>query len=181
MSRNVLWFVYWNFSSLSAVLWHEELMSCIESFLFVFGVLNQRLYHRTCDFLLGFGIVLILFQWLLERLQTLLHMHLPLQFLLLLLVHWVLLSGRFVVLLLISFLADYWFFWYHIMFVLIVTLIVWASAILAHFILKERLHQLGILGCVMCIAGSVIIVIHAPQEHPITSVQEIWSMATQPG
>lgn len=85
------------------------------------------------------------------------------------------------VLLLISFLADYWFFWYHIMFVLIVTLIVWASAILAHFILKERLHQLGILGCVMCIAGSVIIVIHAPQEHPITSVQEIWSMATQPG
>ncbi|KAF5471143.1 hypothetical protein F2P56_011606 [Juglans regia] len=54
------------------------------------------------------------------------------------------------------------------------------SAILAHFILKERLHQLGILGCVMCIAGSVVIVIHAPQEHPITSVQEIWSMATQP-
>ncbi|PSR90149.1 Magnesium transporter like [Actinidia chinensis var. chinensis] len=54
------------------------------------------------------------------------------------------------------------------------------SAVSAHFILKERLHQLGILGCVMCIAGSVIIVIHAPQEHPITSVQEIWTMATQP-
>ncbi|KAK9274356.1 hypothetical protein L1049_019170 [Liquidambar formosana] len=54
------------------------------------------------------------------------------------------------------------------------------SAVLAHFILKERLHKLGILGCVMCIAGSVIIVIHAPQERPITSVQEIWSMATQP-
>ncbi|KAM4083988.1 hypothetical protein ACJW30_08G100200 [Castanea mollissima] len=54
------------------------------------------------------------------------------------------------------------------------------SAVLAHFILKERLHKLGMLGCVMCIVGSVIIVIHAPQEHPITSVQEIWSMATQP-
>ncbi|XAR60321.1 hypothetical protein NMG60_11033641 [Bertholletia excelsa] len=54
------------------------------------------------------------------------------------------------------------------------------SAVLAHFILKERLHQLGVLGCVMCIAGSVIIVIHAPQEHPIASVQEIWTMATQP-
>ncbi|XP_057954924.1 probable magnesium transporter NIPA4 isoform X2 [Malania oleifera] len=53
------------------------------------------------------------------------------------------------------------------------------SAVLAHFILKERLHMLAILGCVMCIAGSVIIVIHAPQERPITSVQEIWSMATQ--
>ncbi|KAK3011048.1 hypothetical protein RJ639_012278 [Escallonia herrerae] len=53
------------------------------------------------------------------------------------------------------------------------------SAVLAHFILKEKLHQLGILGCIMCIAGSVIIVIHAPQERPITSVQEIWNMATQ--
>lgn len=55
------------------------------------------------------------------------------------------------------------------------------SAVLAHFILKERLHWLGVLGCVMCISGSVIIVIHAPQEHPITNVLEIWSMATQPG
>ncbi|KAJ4724389.1 Protein of unknown function (DUF803) [Melia azedarach] len=54
------------------------------------------------------------------------------------------------------------------------------SAVLAHFILREKLHQLGILGCVMCITGSIIIVIHAPQESPITSVQEIWSMATQP-
>ncbi|KAK3443616.1 probable magnesium transporter NIPA3 isoform X2 [Eucalyptus grandis] len=54
------------------------------------------------------------------------------------------------------------------------------SAVLAHFILKEKLHKLGMLGCVMCIVGSVIIVIHAPQESPITSVQEIWIMATQP-
>ncbi|KAL3720859.1 hypothetical protein ACJRO7_005636 [Eucalyptus globulus] len=54
------------------------------------------------------------------------------------------------------------------------------SAVLAHFILKEKLHKLGMLGCVMCIVGSVIIVIHAPQESPITSIQEIWIMATQP-
>nr|CAD1821952.1 unnamed protein product [Ananas comosus var. bracteatus] len=54
------------------------------------------------------------------------------------------------------------------------------SAVLAHFILNERLQGLGVLGCVMCIAGSVVIVIHAPQERPITSVQEIWSLATQP-
>ncbi|XP_028797577.1 probable magnesium transporter NIPA4 isoform X1 [Neltuma alba] len=54
------------------------------------------------------------------------------------------------------------------------------SAILAHIILKEKLHHLGILGCVMCIVGSVIIVIHAPKEHPIESVTEIWTMATQP-
>lgn len=54
------------------------------------------------------------------------------------------------------------------------------SAVLAHFILNEKLHNLGTLGCVMCIAGSVIIVIHAPQERPISSVQQIWKMATQP-
>ncbi|PIA48211.1 hypothetical protein AQUCO_01400649v1 [Aquilegia coerulea] len=53
------------------------------------------------------------------------------------------------------------------------------SAVLAHFILNERLHKLGILGCVMCISGSIIIVIHAPQEREISSVQEIWDMATQ--
>ncbi|XP_011622951.1 probable magnesium transporter NIPA4 isoform X2 [Amborella trichopoda] len=53
------------------------------------------------------------------------------------------------------------------------------SAVLAHFMLNEKLHNLGILGCVMCITGSVIIVIHAPQESTITSVQEIWMMATQ--
>ncbi|KQK05430.1 hypothetical protein BRADI_2g20020v3 [Brachypodium distachyon] len=32
----------------------------------------------------------------------------------------------------------------------------------------------------MCIAGSMVIVIHAPQEQEITSVKEIWIMATQP-
>ncbi|KAK9125097.1 hypothetical protein Scep_013943 [Stephania cephalantha] len=53
------------------------------------------------------------------------------------------------------------------------------SAVLAHFILREKLYKLGVLGCVMCIAGSVIIVIHAPKEREITSVQELWSMATQ--
>lgn len=52
---------------------------------------------------------------------------------------------------------------------------------MAYFILNEKLHRLGILGCVMCIVGSVIIVLNAPQEKPISSVQEIWSMATQPG
>ena len=55
-----------------------------------------------------------------------------------------------------------------------------SSAVLAHFILNERLHALGVLGCVMCIAGSMVIVIHAPLEQEITSVKEIWHMATQP-
>ncbi|KAI5647879.1 hypothetical protein M9H77_33884 [Catharanthus roseus] len=54
------------------------------------------------------------------------------------------------------------------------------SAVLAHFMLKEQLRQMSLLGCVSCIAGSVVIVIHAPQEHTPNSVQEIWTLATQP-
>ena len=55
------------------------------------------------------------------------------------------------------------------------------SAVLAHFLLKERLQKMGILGCISCIVGSVVIVIHAPQEHTPNSVQEIWDLATQSG
>ncbi|XP_010531509.1 PREDICTED: probable magnesium transporter NIPA6 isoform X2 [Tarenaya hassleriana] len=54
------------------------------------------------------------------------------------------------------------------------------SAALAHFLLKEKLKLIGILGCVSCIVGSVVIVIHAPQEQSPRSVEEIWNLATQP-
>ncbi|EOX97750.1 Non-imprinted in Prader-Willi/Angelman syndrome region protein [Theobroma cacao] len=54
------------------------------------------------------------------------------------------------------------------------------SAFLAHFMLKERVQKMGIVGCVSCIVGSVVIVIHAPQEHTPSSVLEIWTLATQP-
>lgn len=40
---------------------------------------------------------------------------------------------------------------------------------------------MGVLGCVSCIVGSVVIVIHAPKEQTPNSVQEIWTLATQPG
>ncbi|XP_021753121.1 probable magnesium transporter NIPA6 isoform X1 [Chenopodium quinoa] len=53
------------------------------------------------------------------------------------------------------------------------------SAVLAHFMLKERLSKLGVLGCVSCIVGSVVIVLHAPQEAAPTSVQQIWDLASQ--
>ncbi|XP_015580319.1 probable magnesium transporter NIPA6 isoform X1 [Ricinus communis] len=54
------------------------------------------------------------------------------------------------------------------------------SAILAHFMLRERLQKMGVVGCVSCIVGSVVIVIHAPEEHTPSSVQEVWTLATQP-
>lgn len=55
------------------------------------------------------------------------------------------------------------------------------SAVLAHIMLRERLHTFGILGCVLCVVGSTTIVMHAPQERQIESVIEVWSLATEPG
>lgn len=55
------------------------------------------------------------------------------------------------------------------------------SAVLAHFLLGEQLQKLGVLGCISCIVGSVVIVLHAPQEHSPSSIDEIWMLATEPG
>ncbi|XP_031098773.1 probable magnesium transporter NIPA6 [Ipomoea triloba] len=54
------------------------------------------------------------------------------------------------------------------------------SAVLAHFLLKEKLQKLGVIGCILCVMGSTVIVLHAPGEHAISSVDEIWALATQP-
>ncbi|KAK4763079.1 hypothetical protein SAY86_008847 [Trapa natans] len=54
------------------------------------------------------------------------------------------------------------------------------SAVLAHFMLNEKLQRMGMLGCLICVVGSTIIVLHAPEEQSITSVQQIWDLAIQP-
>ncbi|KAF9589363.1 hypothetical protein IFM89_022972 [Coptis chinensis] len=54
-------------------------------------------------------------------------------------------------------------------------------AVLAHIILRERLHIFGVLGCVLCVVGSTTIVLHAPQEQMIESVAEVWDLATEAG
>ncbi|XP_022957533.1 probable magnesium transporter NIPA4 isoform X1 [Cucurbita moschata] len=54
------------------------------------------------------------------------------------------------------------------------------SAVLAHIILREKLHIFGVLGCVLCVVGSTAIVLHAPQEREIESVTELWQMAMEP-
>ncbi|KAJ1386606.1 Magnesium transporter NIPA [Sesbania bispinosa] len=55
-----------------------------------------------------------------------------------------------------------------------------ASAVLAHFMLNEKLRKMGMLGCLLCIVGSTMIVLHAPQEKSLSSVLEIWQLAVQP-
>lgn len=54
------------------------------------------------------------------------------------------------------------------------------STIFAHILLNERLNIFGGLGCVLCITGSLAIVLHAPEEQPITSVLQVWGLALQP-
>lgn len=54
------------------------------------------------------------------------------------------------------------------------------SAVLAHFLLNEKLQKMGMLGCLLCIVGSVVIVLHASDESSLASVEEIWELAIQP-
>jgi magnesium transporter len=54
------------------------------------------------------------------------------------------------------------------------------SAILAHHLLNERLNIFGLVGCVLCVTGSLAIVLHAPEERPLESVLQIWGLAMQP-
>lgn len=49
-----------------------------------------------------------------------------------------------------------------------------------HF-LKEELGVLGKLGCAICLIGSVIIVLHAPPDKEIDTIDEILNYAIQPG
>jgi magnesium transporter len=54
-------------------------------------------------------------------------------------------------------------------------------AVLAAMFLKEELGPLGRIGCAICLIGSVIIVLHAPPDTDIETVDEILNFALQPG
>jgi hypothetical protein len=54
-------------------------------------------------------------------------------------------------------------------------------AVLASFLLNEELGHLGRLGCTICLIGSLIIVLHAPEDKPVETVDEILEYALRPG
>jgi magnesium transporter len=54
-------------------------------------------------------------------------------------------------------------------------------AVLAAIFLKEELGPLGRIGCAICLIGSVIIVLHAPPDINVETVDEILNYALQPG
>ncbi|PPR01055.1 hypothetical protein CVT24_000594 [Panaeolus cyanescens] len=55
------------------------------------------------------------------------------------------------------------------------------GAVLASFLLNEELGHLGRVGCTLCILGSLIIVLHAPAEQEVDTVDKILGYALQPG
>lgn len=55
------------------------------------------------------------------------------------------------------------------------------GAVLGSYFLDERLGTLGKLGSAMCLLGSVVIVLHAPPDKPVETIDEILHYALQPG
>ena len=55
------------------------------------------------------------------------------------------------------------------------------GAVLGSYFLNEVLGTLGKLGSAICLIGAVIIVLHAPPDENITTIDEILHYAIQPG
>ncbi|KAH8653360.1 magnesium transporter NIPA-domain-containing protein [Xylariales sp. PMI_506] len=55
------------------------------------------------------------------------------------------------------------------------------GAVLGSYFLKEELGTLGKLGCAICLIGAIIIVLHAPPDEPIETIDQILHYAIQPG
>lgn len=55
------------------------------------------------------------------------------------------------------------------------------GAVLGSYFLGERLGTLGKLGCAICMIGALVIVLHAPPDIPVETIDEILHYAIQPG
>ncbi|KAK7439793.1 hypothetical protein VKT23_017368 [Stygiomarasmius scandens] len=55
------------------------------------------------------------------------------------------------------------------------------GAVLASFLLNEELGHLGRVGCTLSLLGSLIIVLHAPEDKEVETVDEILEYAAEPG
>ncbi|KAJ7689063.1 magnesium transporter NIPA-domain-containing protein [Mycena rosella] len=54
------------------------------------------------------------------------------------------------------------------------------AAVFASFLLNERLGHLGRVGCILCILGSSIIVLHAPEDQELETVTQFLEYAVEP-
>ncbi|KAI0387979.1 DUF803-domain-containing protein [Hypomontagnella monticulosa] len=55
------------------------------------------------------------------------------------------------------------------------------TAILSAIFLKERLSMVGKVACFLCIVGSVVIVMNAPEESSVANIQELQKFVVTPG
>lgn len=55
------------------------------------------------------------------------------------------------------------------------------GAVLGSYFLKEELGTLGKLGSAICLIGAVVIVLHAPADEDIQTIDQILHYAIQPG
>ena len=55
------------------------------------------------------------------------------------------------------------------------------GAVLGSYFLDEKLGVLGKIGCAICLTGSVIIVLHAPADEEVETIEKMMEYALQPG
>lgn len=55
------------------------------------------------------------------------------------------------------------------------------GAVLGSYFLKEELGTLGKLGSAICLIGAVVIVLHAPPDEEIETIDQILDYALRPG
>ncbi|XP_076345061.1 magnesium transporter NIPA2-like isoform X3 [Tachypleus tridentatus] len=55
------------------------------------------------------------------------------------------------------------------------------SALLASKFLGERLNLLGKIGCLLCVLGSTVMVLHAPKEGSVATIEELGEESLQSG
>nr|KAJ3414944.1 hypothetical protein HK105_001631 [Polyrhizophydium stewartii] len=58
---------------------------------------------------------------------------------------------------------------------------VFVSAVLSSVFLNESLGRDGVIGCVLCVLGSLIVILHSPEEDAIETVDDVFNHFVQPG
>ncbi|KAI8928072.1 magnesium transporter [Entophlyctis helioformis] len=58
---------------------------------------------------------------------------------------------------------------------------VFVSAILSSVFLNEDLGRDGIIGCTLCVIGSMVVILHSPEEDAIETVDDVFIHFVQPG
>ncbi|XP_040005928.1 magnesium transporter NIPA4 isoform X2 [Xiphias gladius] len=55
------------------------------------------------------------------------------------------------------------------------------SAVLSSYLLGEVLNVVGKFGCLLCVLGSILLVLHVPEEQEVTSLQDMTNKLLEPG